>query len=129
MKINTVVNKLNLREDFFDFIIVAQPCRWKLLKMQLFLNDSFSNLDLAIFDLQFDDFVKSNQKARIQGVKVVPERSMKNSYIIIDSVGNLIDNRDNDYTSLGNLLTEEPDTIFGKLKLDKGLYQERYSHP
>ena len=108
VKINTVVSKLNWNERLVDIEEEVPVSRWKFLKMKVFETKGFSNRDLAVTESEFESFVRNNR--RRYGETVV-ESTMERSYLIIDNAGNLLDNRGDSYTIIGNLL-EEP---FGEL--------------
>jgi radical S-adenosyl methionine domain-containing protein 2 len=123
LKINTVVSKLNINEKFTWFINRTLPDRWKLLKMQVFKNEQFCNADNAITDCEFEKFVAFHN---IGAIKPVVENSLKNSYIMVDPCGFLIDNTGENYIKAGNLLQEDFALAFSRIAFDEVLYKERY---
>jgi radical S-adenosyl methionine domain-containing protein 2 len=122
LKINTVISQLNWTEDFSSFIRKALPDRWKLLKAKEFKNDLFDNASLLINDAQFNDFI-----LRHRNIPHVVERTMANSYIMIDAFGNLVDTGSNDNTPVANLLNVSFRDAFAHLKFDYGIYRARYA--
>jgi MoaA/NifB/PqqE/SkfB family radical SAM enzyme len=112
LKINTVVSSLNVHENFVDFYKTTCPDRCKLLKMQLFQNDKFSNAEYAISDNVFNTFVEIYKSANIENLIV--ENNLTNSYIIVDSSGYLLDNSNNCYKKRGNFLTDKADCVLKK---------------
>lgn len=122
IKINTVVNKINYREQFSHNLAGLRIDRWKVLKMKAFDNGRFSNHDLAITMEQFNFFVKNNPyKNRIV------EDSMVNSYFVIDANGDLLDNSPEAYGRVGSLLTESFNEVFARFNFDRALYESRYT--
>jgi len=98
LKVNTVVNKLNVHEDMSRFIRQLAPDRWKIFQILPIKgeNDKFSR-DLAIIHSEFDAFVERH-KACLNGSKtvIVPEdnRLMTGSYAMVDPLGRFFDNID-----------------------------------
>ena len=92
LKINTVVTALNKNETMRDFIIMAQPDRWKILQMLLILGQNDKVTALAVTDAEFKAYVERNR--HVKGVTVVPESNdlMTGSYIMIDPLGRFFDN-------------------------------------
>lgn len=123
LKINTVVTRLNLWDDFSPIQEIA-PKRWKILRMQTFKTEDFDNSHLAVSDQEYETFC---QKQESLGITFVRENSMRNSYIFVDPAGDLIDNAEGRYDSVGNLLQEDFDLCLGRLPLDKELYERRYA--
>ena len=56
----------------------------------------------------------------------IAEREMKNSYIIIDNQGNLLDSSSLSYSVVGNLLEEPFEDILNRFAFDKKEYEQRY---
>ena len=81
LKINTVVNALNIDADLTDLIRRLNPCKWKVLQMLPSLTDS-----LAVTDLQFRNFVSRHQSLQ-EIMSVEDNDSMTESYIMIDPKG------------------------------------------
>ena len=123
LKINTVVTRLNLYDDFSPIKEIA-PKRWKILRMQIFKTGDFDNSHLAIGDEEYKAFCE-RQKAL--GVPFVSEDSMRNSYIFVDPAGCLIDNAKGRYTPVGNLLEDDFPRCFRRLPLNWELYERRYN--
>ena len=91
--------------------------------MKLFSNKEFSNKDLLISDEEFEKFLKLNRRTNGE---VVAENSLERSYLIIDNQGNFIDNKNDNYKIIGNLLKENFSNIFSKYQFDRELYKQRY---
>ncbi|MDY3740902.1 MAG: viperin family antiviral radical SAM protein [Selenomonadaceae bacterium] len=123
IKLNTVVSYINKNTQltYIENEIIID--RWKFLKMKLFSNKEFSNKDLLIFDEEFEKFLKLNQRTNGE---VIAENSLERSYLIIDNQGNFIDNKNDNYKIIGNLLKENFSNLFSKYQFDRELYKKRY---
>ena len=122
IKINTVVNRLNLHEQISQHLDGLKIDRWKLLKMKPFDNGKFSNYNIAITDEEFNDFVQRNPHPG----RIV-ENSLVNSYFVIDAKGDFLDNSRDTYQPVGSLLREDFNTVFSRYNFDKDLYNSRYT--
>ena len=95
VKVNTVVTRFNLMEDLTDFIINAQPERWKLF--QVLSVDGQNDLtieDQIISEDEFERHVRLSRRVEAHGVTVVPENNdlMRGSYVMVDPAGRFFDN-------------------------------------
>lgn len=54
------------------------------------------------------------------------EKKISRSYIMIDNVGNMLDDFGEDYEIVGNIFEENFSDMFRRFQLDKELYQSRY---
>ena len=97
--------------------------RWKILKMKLYTDCGFDNSDLDVSMDEFRYFVKTHENLIDN---TVVEDTLKNSYIIIDSEGYLIDNSDDKNTKTINVCHEDFLTGFSKIGFNKELYFSRY---
>lgn len=122
LKLNTVVTKLNYKEDFTQIIKELDVDRWKVLKMKIFKNESFDNSDISISKKTFNTFVSKHKNVN----NAVFEESLVNSYIMIDASGALVDNSGDSYTKLIDVTSEDFEEGFKQLNLDKTLYFSRY---
>lgn len=122
LKINTVITKENYKENLSEKLKEMNIDRWKILKMKPFKNESFCNFDLDITDEEFNHFIKINNDMN----NIVIEKSMKNSYIIIDSSGYLLDSSKDNYKRICSGKSKDFSAEFKKFNLDKELYNSRY---
>jgi radical S-adenosyl methionine domain-containing protein 2 len=122
LKINTVVSKLNLNENFTGFIQTVCPTRWKILKMKRFSCNNFDNAELEITENEFNRFCSTHAS-----FSHIPEPSLKNSYIMIDAGGKLVDNSGESYTVIADLLREDFHAAFNTMPFDTALYKSRYA--
>ena len=123
IKFNTVVSKLNFNEKLTDIEKEIPISRWKFLKMKRFKNDKFSNINLAVNDEEFFYFLQLNKLDKALNIL---ETSLENSYVIIDNVGNFLDNTNENYKIIGNLLEEDFADIFNRYEFNSELYKSRY---
>ena len=123
LKINTVVNAVNVNRDFSPVIRKIQPDRWKLLRVLHFdhINDSAD--DLMISDRQFQDFV-----ARHTDLNPVVENTedIVSAYIVINPVGRLIDNSSGTMRAGESLLDHSFADEFRKIAFNEAAYAKRY---
>jgi len=122
LKINTVVSLLNYSEDLNSFIKEASPDRWKILKIKKLENCHFDNTAFLINDAQFNNFVN-----RHKNFPYIAERSMANTYIMVDVFGHLIDTGSGKNTPVANLLTTGFNEAFAKINFDYENYKVRYA--
>jgi radical S-adenosyl methionine domain-containing protein 2 len=88
-KINTVVNSLNLDEDFSELMMELKPYKWKILHVMPYGDD-----ELLISKRQFDRFVKRYCGL---GLPIFAESNstMTESYLMIDPQGRFYQNSTN----------------------------------
>ena len=122
LKINTVVTRLNLEDDF-SVVKEISPKRWKILRMQVFKNDYFNNSPFAISDEEYSVFCRKQAKL---GIPFICENSMSNSYIFVNPTWYLLDNAGGEYKPVGNLLKEDFYECFERLDFNRQLYEHRY---
>ncbi len=125
IKINTVITNLNIAEDLSAVGSAIKIDRWKLLRMKAFKNEAFCNKDLAVSDDQFKGFVARHRKL---SEEVVEENNMARSYVMVDNRGRLLDNIDENYHAIGDLLREDFNDVFSRYHFDKDTYDSRYAH-
>ena len=95
LKVNTVVTPLNWEEDFTDFIIRANPERWKLLQVLPVSGQNDGAVDQFITtEEQFNAYVDRNRSVENAGIAVVPENTelITGSYLMVDPAGRFFDN-------------------------------------
>ena len=95
LKINTVVTAETWEEDFTDFITMAQPERWKILRVLPVTGQNDEDIDqFTISDAQFEAYVTRNKSVAELGIAVVPEDNdmMRGSYVMVDPAGRFFDN-------------------------------------
>ena len=100
LKINTVVNSVNWKEDLTPFIQLAKPERWKLFQVLRVKGRNDAQIDdFIITPEQFEAYVERNRIVENDGISVVPEdnEAMTESYVMIDPAGRFFDNVQGSY--------------------------------
>ena len=100
LKINTVVNRLNLKEDIGPSITRMSPFRWKLLQAKCIIGQNDADFgDLAVSAHEFLAYVERNRRSAGSDVVVVPESAddMTSSYAMIAPNGCFFDNGSGSY--------------------------------
>lgn len=99
LKINTVVNRYNLDEDFTELIQFAQPKRWKVLQVMSVQGQNDTKVDeLTISSNDFESFVNRHQALQ-QITSIVPESCelIRGSYAMVDPAGRFFDSTKGGY--------------------------------
>ena len=125
LKINTVVSKLNLKEDFNDFYEQVSPDRIKLfqvLKPAGILKNNYD--ELLISKAQFNEFVERHIKYKN---KICSEENelMLNSYYMLNSEGCFIDNKTGIIGK--SLLSNDVEEALKDVFIDIQKYTKRYA--
>lgn len=93
-KVNTVVSRLNWRENMSRFISQSAISRWKILQIMQVdgQNDAFID-SLLIDGRRFGSFLQRHRNVEGTGIRVVPEpvESIRGSYCMIDPQGRFFD--------------------------------------
>ena len=140
IKINTVVSALNYKDDMQWEIEDIHPNRWKILKMQEFKNDTYSNSDIVVSDADYICYVQRiinyhgfaydpNEVKYVVDDKysIIVESSLKGDYIMIDANGCLVDNTfGTDYTRIIDCRVDDFKEGFARLTFDAEMYNKRY---
>jgi len=91
LKINTVVNIVNYKNDMNQFIKWARPKRWKVLQVLPIegQNDKYIN-DFKILNQEFNYFLKTHKEVET----MIPESTddLTSSYVMVDPAGRFFDN-------------------------------------
>lgn len=90
LKLNTVVNRLNVDEDMTEFVRRLAPRRWKLFQVLPVAGENDRGVaDLEIRAGEFEAFVERHRPLRREGIDIVPESNelMTNSYLMISPDG------------------------------------------
>jgi len=91
LKINTVVNSVNYKDNLVEFIRIAKPKRWKVLQVLPIVGQNDTNIeDFEISEEQFQQFLMTHKKVS----SIVPEsnKQIKGSYVMVDPAGRFFDN-------------------------------------
>ena len=129
LKINTVVSKLNLHEDFSQFYETTQPDRIKLfqvLKPNTQLVNHYDNL--LISKAEYEAFVlRHNKGSFAKNIVAEDNEAMKQGYYILDSECRFIDNKTGKKSpslAEGGMTVEK---ALEYIKVDSKKYCARYS--
>jgi radical S-adenosyl methionine domain-containing protein 2 len=93
LKINTVINAINMNEDLSAFIQFAKPKRWKILQVMPVSGQNDGKIeDLLISNDAFESFVKRH-KGVTEVTTLVPESIdlIRGSYAMVDPAGRFFD--------------------------------------
>ena len=139
IKINTVVNKLNCNEHI---VANAHPLvkfvdKWKFFRCQPFDNGKHNNSNICVSDAEFNQFLKNNDlfldcadlayKINRDNVAYIVEKTMRNTYIVVGNNGDLLTLAfGDDYTKIGNLLSDDFCTLMQQYPLDIEGFSARY---
>ena len=91
LKINTVVNKVNYKENLTEFIKHANPKRWKVLQVLPITGQNDTKIDaFKITETEYRHFLNTHKKVKT----IVPESNdeIKGSYVMVDPAGRFFDN-------------------------------------
>ena len=139
IKINTVVNRLNCKEHI---VANAHPLvkfvdKWKFFRCQPFDNGKHNNSNICISDAEFNQFLKNNNlfldcadlayKINRDNTAYIVEKTMRNTYIVVGNNGDLLTLAFGDnYTKIGNLLSDDFCTLMQQYPLDIKGFSARY---
>ena len=129
LKVNTVISNVNFEEKMSEKISELNVDRWKIIKMSPYNVGGHSNLDLVPSDEEYQHFIQNNLYRHS-----VIESDMKNSYLVIDPNGNLLDNsntaaeKDSGYRIIGNFIMETASMVLKRYfnVFNVNAYRERY---
>lgn len=124
VKLNTVVNRRNVREDLSHLADEIRPDRWKILRML-----PITDRSLAVSDEEFYTFVERHR--RFEPIQCVEDNEdMCESYLMVDPYGRFFQN----HTSLAQgyiysqpVLVAGAGSAFSDLPFDADRFQSRYT--
>ena len=126
LKVNTVVNRYNLEEDFRPFIREMRPERWKIFQALRVDGQNDGRMDdIAVTQDEFEGYVRRNRDVEGDGVRVVAESNelMTGSYLMVDPLGRFFDNTKGEHTYSNPILEVG---VAGALE-DIEIYPERFA--
>lgn len=94
LKINTVVNALNVDENMIDFIDYAKPNRWKIFQALPIDGQNDGHIDsILVTKENFEKYVERHKNG-LSHIKIVAEdnAAMKGTYAMVDPAGRFFDN-------------------------------------
>ncbi len=129
LKVNTVVSRLNYKEQMADKVSKAGVARWKIIKMSPYSDEKHSNFELIPTVEEYSCFAERN----VMENRVL-EQDMTNTYLVVDPDGNLLDNRksgekgSSPYSIVGNLLHETASEVLRRYFsiFKREIYNQRY---
>lgn len=121
LKINHCISKYNQKEDISNFIEIVKPDRFKLFQMTVINGINEKEKCMQITDSEFLNCCKKYEKFN---PIIEKEEEMKNSYFIIDSLGNLYNDRSQ--AAIGNVIIDDFKSIMENSKINKEVYAKRY---
>ncbi|MCC6702637.1 MAG: radical SAM protein [Fluviicola sp.] len=127
LKINTVVNRYNLDEDFTELIQFAQPKRWKVLQVMPVNGQNDTKVDeLTISLADFESFVNRHQSLE-QITTLVPESCelIRGSYAMVDPAGRFFDSSRGEHFYSELILTVGVEKAFHQISIDKSKFEDR----
>ncbi len=125
LKINIVVSKLNMQEDFTELYKQLKPDRFKFLQMERVKKINDKAQKYAIDKQEYSDFCNRHKEC-----KIVSESSdmMENSYPMIDPKGRVLLNDRGKYKRYGNCIKKKFNQIIKRIPLDQGKFDKRYEN-
>lgn len=124
LKINTVVNRYNVDEDFNNFISYVKPARWKVfqaLKIEEQNDEQFD--EIKVSDEEFTAFIDKHR----HNTCIVPESNelMTGSYLLIDPKGRLFENSQGKHTYSSPLQHNDIDKCLSEISLNRHTFIKR----
>lgn len=96
LKVNTVVNAYNYDENFYDFMEIIEPKRWKVLQVLPIKSQNDHKVEEFIISAkQFKKFVINHEELNF----LIAEDNVEitNSYVMIDPAGRFFNNSHGDH--------------------------------
>jgi radical S-adenosyl methionine domain-containing protein 2 len=117
LKVNTVVSKLNMHEDFTSNIIHLAPERWKVMQVLEIKGQNDLNFErYAIDSDEFGDFVSRHRS--ITQLCSESNEAMRSSYLIVDHSGALLDNSSGEYRKSDSILDIGVERALEQIRFD-----------
>lgn len=122
LKINTVVNSINYKEDMHKLILALVPQRWKVFRMLPVVTNDLS-ISLESFQMFIDKHRSFGEVMSIEG-----NEDMSESYIMIDPHGRFFQNRIGlqGYQYSRTIESAGAAKAFDELRLSAETYASRY---
>ena len=89
MKLNTVVNAMNLDDDMSELVLKLRPDRWKIFQVLPVDGQNDGLVDpLLINEVEFGSWLERHQHVAQAGIDFVPESNnlMRASYAMMDAI-------------------------------------------
>lgn len=127
LKINTVVNDVNIEEDFTEFMLYALPQRWKILQALKIDGQNDKDFDqISCSDENFNFFVNRHKRS-LPNINIVPENNdmMTGSYLLIDPQGRLFDNTKGTHTYSDSLVYTDFNICLSQVSYNRKTFIQR----
>lgn len=124
LKINTVVNAYNWREDMNDLIRYSKPDRWKVFQALRIEGQNDKQFDeIKVSDEQFLTFISRHS----ENACLVSESNelMTGSYLLIDPLGRLFENSEGRHTYSRMLQYNAIQDCLDDINLDRDMFIKR----
>lgn len=128
LKINTVVNRLNLDDDMNAFIREMAPERWKLFQVLPIEGQNDGHVEpLEVSRAEFECYVERHLALARFDIDVVPESNddMTGSYAMIDPAGRFFDNTLGSHTYSRPILEVGVREAFSQVSFDLQTFENR----
>ncbi len=125
IKINTTVTKYNVDEDLTNFILGANPVRWKVFQGMVVVDQNDSNShQWAMGQPAFKRFVDRHRNAGVHPV-VESESVMRGSYAMISPDGRFFDSTQGFHSYSDPILKVGVDHAWDQVCFNENLFNER----
>lgn len=125
IKINTTVTKYNVDEDLSQFILEANPKRWKVFQgMVVIGQNELNSHQWAVDQYAFKRFVDRHRNAGVIPV-VESESVMRGSYAMISPDGRFFDSTCGKHTYSPPILKVGVEQAWNQVCFNEGLFNER----
>lgn len=124
LKINTVVNRYNLDEDFNNFIKYANPKRWKVFQALRIEEQNDKEFDeIKVSSEEFNIFIQKHKDNKC----IVPESNelMTSSYLLVDPKGRLFENTKGKHTYSDSLINNNMEHCLSQIDLNREVFEKR----
>jgi radical S-adenosyl methionine domain-containing protein 2 len=124
LKINTVVNAYNFKEDMSDFMRWANPDRWKVFQALRIEGQNDTQFDeIKVSEDQYLSFISRHRELSC----MVPENNeaMTGSYLLIDPQGRLFENSAGKHTYSQPLQKSSVEKCLSEINLNREMFVNR----
>ena len=125
LKLNTVVNSYNWKEDMSRFMRITEPERWKVFQALRIKGQNDRNWEeIKVSDQQFQHYLETHKYVK----NLVPENNeaMTGSYLLIDPIGRLFENSVGEHTySTESLIDTSFEECFSDINIDYKMFLKR----
>ena len=128
LKLNTVVTKLNLKDDLTDLFLKLGPERVKMFQVLPIkdVNDSEVR-DLEISEIEFRDFVNKHSKIEGSDIKLIGEtnKDMICSYLMLLPNGRFFNNKGGEHNVSEHTIFDDPEKALIESQWDEEKFSKR----